>query len=89
MAIKIKSAVLSASSLNVEYEEIVATPDSVVTHDFKQKRGTLIHEDLANAINALKPHFAMLCEFREVKPDPHRDRDPSPHLRIAFRDDMH
>ena len=70
MAIKIKSAVLSASSLNVEYEEIVATPDSVVTHDFKQKRGTLIHEDLANAINALKPHFAMLCEFREVKPDP-------------------
>lgn len=70
MAIKIKSAALSASSINVEYEEIVATPDSVVTHDFKQKRGTLVHEDLANAISALKPHFAMLCEFREVTPDP-------------------
>lgn len=64
--IKIKSATLSARTLKVSYDETIADETMTVTNEYTVNKGTLCHEDLIHALDRLKPHFAMLCDLKEV-----------------------
>lgn len=64
--IKIKSATLSARTLKVAFDETVSDAAMTVTNEYTVNKGTLCHDDLLHALDRLKPHFAMLCDLKEV-----------------------